>query len=188
MVGRRGRRPYDGLDAQTLPSDPALRSGRPSCLLSRKTSVGNTGQTCVCCQARAGASALERQPGTHWGESRGGSTVPLWRSFFFPLFLFLTLRKRNRALPAQGARPHPQGACRIRRAAEPPTAAQARTPPIPPRGRNISFPLRLSSKTSDPPPSVLWILTRSSPQSAPATNSPLTFLLPVDTIRLNHFN
>ena len=79
-----------------LLSDPALRSGRLSCLLSRKTSVGSAGRTCVCCQARAGASAFERQPGTHWGESRGGSTVPLWRSFFFPLFLFLTHRKRNR--------------------------------------------------------------------------------------------
>ena len=82
---------------EMLSSDPDLRSGRPSCLLSRKTSVGSAGRTCICCQARAGASAFERRPGTHWGESRGGSTVPLWRSFFFPLFLFLTLRKRNRA-------------------------------------------------------------------------------------------
>ena len=130
---------------EMLSSDPDLRSGRPSCLLSRKTSVGSAGRTCICCQARAGASAFERRPGTHWGESRGGSTVPLWRSFFFPLFLFLTHRKRNRALPAQGACPArthsvpPAAGKTANGCASEDTMPRLRADRIPPRAHRPSF-------------------------------------------------
>ena len=72
------------------------------------------------------------------GVQRGGP--PPLAFFFFSPFLFSHGRKRKGALAEQAARAHPQGACRIRKAAEPPTAAQARTQHTRPEGgTNIIF-------------------------------------------------